>query len=525
MHVKRQVIGAAGVLAARTGAFPAAEGLEAGPRAGGGALRTIGVRDARLDVVEEPVHFLVRAIKTGGQAIVDAVGNLHGFGQILDLANRSDGQEHLLLPERVRERHIHRQGWLAEIALRQVAVEGLAASQEAPGLREFLAEILEIVISRLVDDRPQEGLALGRVADDQFFGQVFQPGGQFIVDRLLDQDAAGRRAFLALQAKRRADDAGGGLLQVGAARNDGRVFAAQLEDDGPDVVAAGEILEQFHADIERTGKGDAVYFGAVDQRLAEGASRPGNEVDHPIGESGVAEAIDQQARNPGRIGGGLDNDRVAGHEGRARRAASEGKREVERADDEPDAVGAQHGNVGRIVVGQRVFAEGLDVAVVGFHLVAGVINQVGGLLHVANGLHPVFAHFQRHSGAQAKQPFFDESGRFAQQGDPLLPGSAAPHREGLARSGQCLAGVLRVAFLHQGQHHVGIDRGTVLELFIRKNIPAIDEHGILPAQTGFLPGQRQVIAVMQFFGRVEHGGIGKFEIGHPGFSFGMVELL
>src|SRR5512145_401932 len=51
VHIKLDVVISAAVLAARTGAFPAAEGLEAGPRTGCRALRTIGIRYACLDLI------------------------------------------------------------------------------------------------------------------------------------------------------------------------------------------------------------------------------------------------------------------------------------------------------------------------------------------------------------------------------------------------------------------------------------------------------------------------------------------
>ena len=49
---------AAGVLAARAGAFPTAEGLEARPGAGRGALRAVGIGDPRGDVLEEPLRLV-----------------------------------------------------------------------------------------------------------------------------------------------------------------------------------------------------------------------------------------------------------------------------------------------------------------------------------------------------------------------------------------------------------------------------------------------------------------------------------
>ena len=57
-HELLNVIGAEGVLAARSGSFPAAKGLDAGPCAGGGAAAAIGVGHAGFDAGEEFFLFL-----------------------------------------------------------------------------------------------------------------------------------------------------------------------------------------------------------------------------------------------------------------------------------------------------------------------------------------------------------------------------------------------------------------------------------------------------------------------------------
>ena len=79
MHVQLHVVEAAAVLAAGAGTFPAAERLEARPRTGGRALRTVGVGDAGLDLVEEPIRLGGCAVEASRQAVVDVVGDLHGL--------------------------------------------------------------------------------------------------------------------------------------------------------------------------------------------------------------------------------------------------------------------------------------------------------------------------------------------------------------------------------------------------------------------------------------------------------------
>ena len=58
VHVQRQVVMSACVLAAGAGAFPAAERLEAGPGARCSSLRPVGVINASLNVLEEPFDLI-----------------------------------------------------------------------------------------------------------------------------------------------------------------------------------------------------------------------------------------------------------------------------------------------------------------------------------------------------------------------------------------------------------------------------------------------------------------------------------
>src|SRR5215212_3878398 len=91
VHIKLHIIISTTVLAAGAGSLPSAEGLEARPRAGRRALRTVGIRHAGLDVIEEPFGFLAGAIEASREAIIHIVGNLHGFLKVADLANGGDG--------------------------------------------------------------------------------------------------------------------------------------------------------------------------------------------------------------------------------------------------------------------------------------------------------------------------------------------------------------------------------------------------------------------------------------------------
>src|SRR5215212_3111554 len=99
VHVKLHVVVTAAVLAARAGALPATEGLEARPGAGCRALWAVGIGDTGFDIVKEPVSFFGRSVETGGETVIDVVGDLHGFVKVGYLTNRGDREEHLILPQ------------------------------------------------------------------------------------------------------------------------------------------------------------------------------------------------------------------------------------------------------------------------------------------------------------------------------------------------------------------------------------------------------------------------------------------
>ncbi len=155
VHVKLHIVISAAVLAARAGAFPAAEGLEAGPGAGRRALRTVGIGHACFDVFEEPIDFLGGAIETRSETIVHVVGDLHRLIQISDLANRCDGQEHFILPQAMLIGQVGDKGRFAEVALiEDAACLHMPTGEEvAASLVDLFGEVLEIVVGALVDDR------------------------------------------------------------------------------------------------------------------------------------------------------------------------------------------------------------------------------------------------------------------------------------------------------------------------------------------------------------------------------------
>ena len=168
VHVKRNIIMPAAILAAGTGTFPAAEGLEARPCACGCALWTVGIGHAGLNVVVEPISFFEGSIEACGETVVYVVGDLHGLVHAFYFSNGCDGQEHFLFPQAVTERQVGDQGVFTEISFIEHAASFYVSAGEefSAALIDLFTEILEIIIGRLIYHRTAVRVSFSWVADD-----------------------------------------------------------------------------------------------------------------------------------------------------------------------------------------------------------------------------------------------------------------------------------------------------------------------------------------------------------------------
>ncbi len=143
---------------------------------------------------------------------------------------------------------------------------------------------------------------------------------------------------------------GDGLLDIGVWEDDGRGLSAQLEGDFLQIAGRG-----FHdqlADFGRSGKGDLVDQVMRGERRSGAFAVAGEDVDHALGEAGFHEELGQA--QPGERGllGQLEDDGIAGRQGRAQLPGSHQQREVPGDDLADDADGLAQG-VGKVVAGER----------------------------------------------------------------------------------------------------------------------------------------------------------------------------
>ncbi len=214
--------------------------------------------------------------------------------------------------------------------------------------------------------------------------------------------------------------------------------------------------------------------GVIDQLLPGGAARAGHEVENALGEDLVAQ-LGELRSHERRVRGWLEDDRVARDERRARGAAGEREREVERRDDGEDAEWAQHAVV--VLVGpQRLHR--LEVAVVLRELVAVVLDEVRCFDDVPQALEPVLADLVDHQRREVVLLGADGVAQLLQEAHPLLPGGRGPAGRGRLRRSNRLLDVLWASLLELAEQDPGVDRAAIVELFARRDRFAADVHRV-----------------------------------------------
>ncbi len=253
--------------------------------------------------------------------------------------------------------------------------------------------------------------------------------------------------------------------------------------------------------------------GVLLQLGADRVARAGHEVHDPVRDAGIAQGLDELPAHERGVGGRLHDHRVARDQGPRGRTTGQGHREVEGADDRPHAVGLEDGPG---VLLRRQGAHGLDEAVMGLHLVGVVAQQVGRLLHVAEGLEPVLADLEGHERGVRELSLADEVRGAADDLEPLPPAEVAPAREGRACGLYGVANVLAGADRETADDDVRVDRRPMFERLGRGPQLGADEHRIRPAKLGASGFHRGVEGLLQLGVVGAEGGVGDLQSGRGG---------
>ena len=153
--------------------------------------------------------------------------------------------------------------------------------------------------------------------------------------RLVRKQTRSRDADLARIEKDRARSAGGNLCHIDIGQDHHRRFSAQFERHA--LHRFGGIAVDHFADLGRSGEGDLVDIGMLDQSVARDMAEPGNHVDHARRKARLDNQIGQPQRGDRRLFGGFEHQRTARRERRSNLQRGHQQREIPRHDLAADA--------------------------------------------------------------------------------------------------------------------------------------------------------------------------------------------
>ena len=227
-----------------------------------------------------------------------------------------------------------------------------------------------------IDQRSDVGGFFDARTEAEFGGAGHQALDQPVVDRRVDDQAAGGRAALAGGAEGAPERAFDGQVEIGVVHDDFGVLAAAFQRHPFARASAfgGDVLAGFG----RAGDRDQADFGITAHRFADRRAAALHQVDDAAGHSGVSKGADELGAAHGRVGGRLEDNGVAADQGVERFPGGNGHGKVPRRDQSADADRLADGEAE--LVGQ--FRRG-RVAVEASAFAGGQFGHVDGLLHVA----------------------------------------------------------------------------------------------------------------------------------------------
>ena len=227
-------------------------------------------------------------------------------------------------------------------------------------------------------------------------------GGELVANCLFHNDTAAGRTRLpgdAETTRHRQLDRGG---DVGVVEDNHGILAAHLQ------LYAGEVLHRLLVDLapheDGTGEADAVHVFAAHQCVAHAAPRPGDVVDHALGDARLHQRFDQQQADVGRQRRRFEDDGVAVDQRRGHLPRRNGHGEVPRRHQSHDTQGFAPGveQLAGGVAGQRLPAHPPAFAAV-------IAEDVAGAGHLAFGLGEGFAFLAGEGFGEFVHAIFDDA--------------------------------------------------------------------------------------------------------------------
>ncbi len=309
-------------------------------------------------------------------------------------------------------------------------------SSVAPFVLPDLGVRVDLLERSGVDHRADVRLRLPPGAEAQALDRCYEPRAKLVVDRAVDDDAAGRRAALAGRAERRPDDAVHGEIEVGVVHDDDAVLAAELEVDVLEPL--GGRLEHRDARLARPGERHDADVRMPDDPVPHLAAEPVHEVDDAVGHAGLDEQLHEALREHRRVVRGLEDDGVAADERRHDLPRRDGDGEVPRRDhaDHADGLPDAHLELVGQLGGRRVAEESTSFA-------GHVVAHVDRFLDVAARLGEHLPHLARHELRELVLVLCHERAEAEEDLAALRRRYEPPGRERLLRGGNGTVDVVR----------------------------------------------------------------------------------
>ena len=468
---------------------------------GAGHLHRVHRHHAELQGAQDlPDAADVVGVEVGSQPVLGVVGHLDDLVVVGIGGDPGHRREALLVPDLhvvgdAREQHRHEEvlaGRLALVAGHQGGALGDGVVDDGRGLLHRLA----------VDQRPEVDLALQAVAHGQGRHALGEVLDEFVMDRLVDQDAVRGQAVLS------------GGLELGRHRGEGRLPGVHVRPDDEGGVATqlqrdalhgvGTLLQQQPADPGGTGEGerlDAILAAQDPRHLGRLAQ---HHVEDPGRNAGTLGQFGQRQRRVRRLAGGLDDHRAAGGHGGGGLAGDHRQREVPGRDQGGDTHRLLDGAQGRI---GDVAGDGLTEGALA--LLGEPAHEAGPVLHLAAGVGQRLALLEGHDESEVLAVGLQQVVPGEQALAPLIGTQGAPvHKGGLGG----IHGAGDLVRLQPGDVAQGLASGRVEHglLAVAVAVSPLAIHvGVLTEQTRIAELVGQSHAVPPLTRRQSHGRRGR----------------
>src|SRR5207249_1333309 len=198
MHELEQIVGSTHTLASSAAPLPAPERLRSRPRPGCRSTLPVSIGYAEVDVLEELAHLLgVLAEDPGRQSELGPVGLLKSLVKALELVNRDERHEQLLLHQPMIRRQTRHNRRCNIVSFGQLSLRSFPTCQDLAAVFFGLLDRSLILLERLIINHwTDEGRFLSGISNDDLVNLRLEDLQKVFSDAPLHIDPRRRAALL-----------------------------------------------------------------------------------------------------------------------------------------------------------------------------------------------------------------------------------------------------------------------------------------------------------------------------------------